>query len=66
MILDPTPDTPETVQAIRDEIARRTGILRAERARIRKPSSKLTQAEREHLHRFAFTAEAVRAEILAA
>ena len=41
-------------------IAERSEILRSERAKIRKPSAKLTQREREHLHTFAFSAEEIR------
>ena len=60
----PVEDSPEFVQAIRNEIARRTEILRVERAKIKKPTSKLTRKQRDHLHTFAFTAEQVRAELL--
>lgn len=57
-------DSPELISAFRAEIARRTEILRVERSKIKRPTSKLTKRQREHLHSFAFTAEGVRAELL--
>lgn len=58
-------DSAKVTAAFRDEIARRTEILRNERAKIKRPSNKLTKKQREHLHTFAFTAEQVRREVLA-
>lgn len=62
----PRVDSAEFVDAFRAEIARRTEIQRVERAKLIKPTRKLTKKQREHLHTFAFTAEQVRAELLAA
>jgi hypothetical protein len=59
-------DSPELVQAIRAECKRRTVIARKERAKIDRPTKKLTKAQLAHLHTFAFSSEQVRKEILAA
>jgi hypothetical protein len=59
-------DSPELVAAIVAECERRMEIARKERAKIRKPSSRLTPAERDHLHKFAFSAIEIRDEILKA
>ena len=60
------PDSPEQVKAIRADIRKRTVILRKERAKIDRPTKKLTKAQLAHLHTFAFSSEQVRKEILAA
>lgn len=53
-------DSPELVAAIHAECAEKTEILRSERAKIAKPSAKLTTAERAHLHKFAFSSIDIR------
>lgn len=59
----PQTDSPALVAAIRAECNRRTEIARVERAKIRKPSAKLTQAEREHMNQFAFSSVEIRNEL---
>ena len=62
----PEQDSPELVAAIQAECKRRMEIARSERAKIDKPSAKLTSAERAHLHTFAFSAVEIRDELRAA
>jgi len=59
-------DSPERIAAIRAECSKRDEILRVERAKIDRPTKKLTKAQTAHLHTFAFSSEQVRKEILAA
>src|SRR4029077_9453573 len=61
----PEQDSPELVAAIVAECERRAEIARIERAKIKKPSAKLSKVERAHLHKFAFTSAQVREELLA-
>jgi hypothetical protein len=56
----PQEDPPELVAAIQAECEKRAEILRVERAKINKPSSKLTNGERAHLHTFAFSSVEIR------
>jgi hypothetical protein len=51
---------PKASPAFYAEISRRTEIVRTERAKIQKPSAKLTKREREHLSTFGFSAEQIR------
>ena len=55
-------DPPKGSAAFHGMIEERTTDLLAARSEIKKPSSKLTRAEREHLHTFAFTSEQIRRE----
>jgi len=60
----PQEDSPELRAAILAECEKRAEIARIERVKIDKPSAKLTQSERAHLHTFAFSAAEIREELL--
>jgi hypothetical protein len=51
---------PKASPAFHGMVEEHTTDLLAARSEIRKPSSKLTRSEREHLHTFAFSAETIR------
>jgi hypothetical protein len=59
----PKVDSAAILKRFHAEIERRTEIVVAERAKIKKPTKRMTKAEREHMHQYAFTAEQVMAEI---